>query len=165
MQTIPWSVCRSIDHMSNFQPQLCIVYKIYILVNPSIYARCFTGWAQSTARCEVCITLDHDTSDCPSPYPTVGQGMRTADRMPQSASNTMGTVSWSVVQVSLQLMSTSSPMVSVHAKNQHNSNKGHFRKLDPSHNSCSLLASYPGPLLMCTSKKGLGTMLAHYMLS
>lgn len=93
MQTIPWSVCRSIDHMSNFQPQLCIVYKIYILVNPSIYARCFTGWAQSTARCEVCITLDHDTSDCPSPYPTVGQGMRTADRMPQSASNTMGTVS------------------------------------------------------------------------
>ena len=65
-------------------------------VDPSIYARCFTGSARSTAWCEVCITLDHDTSDCPfasvqvrrnrrpSPYPAVGQpqGMRYADRMP-----------------------------------------------------------------------------------
>ena len=29
-------------------------------VGPSIYARCFTGWAQSTSWCSICITLDHN---------------------------------------------------------------------------------------------------------
>jgi hypothetical protein len=51
-------------------------------VDPSIYARCFTGWAKSPSWCVICVTLDHDTADCPyasnqerrarrsSPYPT-----------------------------------------------------------------------------------------------
>ena len=51
-------------------------------VDPSIYARCFTGWAKSPSWCVICVTLDHDTADCPyassqerrarrpSPYPS-----------------------------------------------------------------------------------------------
>ena len=34
-------------------------------VDPSIYARCFTGLARSPSWCTICVTLDHDTSDCP----------------------------------------------------------------------------------------------------
>ena len=34
-------------------------------VDPSIYARCFTGWVWSPLWCTICISLDHDTSDCP----------------------------------------------------------------------------------------------------
>ena len=34
-------------------------------VDPSIYARCFTGWARPPSWCTLCVTLDHDTADCP----------------------------------------------------------------------------------------------------
>ena len=34
-------------------------------VDPSLYARCFTGWARSTGYCEQCMTLEHDAVDCP----------------------------------------------------------------------------------------------------
>ena len=34
-------------------------------VDPSIYAWCFTGWAPPPSWCTLCVTLDHDTADCP----------------------------------------------------------------------------------------------------
>jgi hypothetical protein len=34
-------------------------------VDPSIYARCFTGWVRSPSWCTICVTLDHNTSECP----------------------------------------------------------------------------------------------------
>ena len=34
-------------------------------VDPSIYSRCLTGWARPTSWCEWCISLDHDSSECP----------------------------------------------------------------------------------------------------
>ena len=43
-------------------------------VDPSIYSRSFTGWAKSTSWCELCVTLDHDTADCPyNIKPSYGQ--------------------------------------------------------------------------------------------
>lgn len=34
-------------------------------VDPSIYSRCLTGWARPTSWCEWCVSLDHDSNDCP----------------------------------------------------------------------------------------------------
>ena len=62
-------------------------------VDPSIYARCFTGWARPPTWCTVCVTLDHDTGDCPyaavqdrrvrrpTPYTAGGGGPRSAPKM------------------------------------------------------------------------------------
>lgn len=55
-------------------------------VDLSIYARCFTGQAKNPSWCVICLTLDHDTADCPyastqehkarrpSPYPSYASG-------------------------------------------------------------------------------------------
>ena len=34
-------------------------------VDASIYSRCLTGWARPTTWCEWCVSLDHETNDCP----------------------------------------------------------------------------------------------------
>ena len=34
-------------------------------IDPSLYARCFTGWARNTGWCDTCMTLDRDAADCP----------------------------------------------------------------------------------------------------
>jgi len=34
-------------------------------VDPSIYARSFTGWAKTSSWCTWCVSLDHDNSSCP----------------------------------------------------------------------------------------------------
>ena len=35
------------------------------VINPTLYARCFTGVAKNVARCELCWAAMHETKDCP----------------------------------------------------------------------------------------------------
>ena len=50
-------------------------------IDPSLYARCFTGWARNTGWCDICMTLDHDAADCP--YNQGGDANSTGTKQPQ----------------------------------------------------------------------------------
>ena len=58
-------------------------------VDPSIYARCFTGWARSSSWCMLCVTLDHDTADCPF---ALFQDRRSRRSVPYPPSSSAGRV-------------------------------------------------------------------------
>ena len=53
-------------------------------IDPSLYARCFTGWARNTGWCDTCMTLDHDAADCPYNQGTDGStvGIKRPRRLP-----------------------------------------------------------------------------------
>ena len=35
-----------------------------VVINPTIYARCFTAETMNPPRCELCLAFSHDTKDC-----------------------------------------------------------------------------------------------------
>ena len=69
-------------------------------IGQSIYARCFTGWARPPSWCTLCVTLDHDTADCPyastarlaSPYCTKQEEL-VLDPLPKYAPSASNTIS------------------------------------------------------------------------
>ena len=38
--------------------------KLWLKINPSLYSICFSGVARSNKRCELCLSLTHQSGDC-----------------------------------------------------------------------------------------------------
>ena len=36
----------------------------WLVINPTIYARCFTAATRNPPRCKLCLAFSHDTKDC-----------------------------------------------------------------------------------------------------